>query len=465
MRALLVNVGHGQSAEDHHPRHHVAPMDLALAASILEEDGWRVDLWDTVLTPLATRADIARKVAAKAPDLLLVRPLHATAETTLHLLRSVAGTVPMRLALGPSVPHMLRELLSPDPGPAPADGALVGEPEGTLRDLLPDLRESRLPDRLAGLQTSPDRPAPPRPFLKDLDALPLPAHHLLVGRGYRFRYPLDVSGPLRIGYVLSSRGCALGCIFCAPVERETFGAKYRYRSAAGIVDELALLRSLGVNGVYFIDDFFGFSPKRIDELCDEMLRRDVVLPWCAQVRAHGLSQELLDKMRRAGCSTLCFGAESGSDRVLEVLRKGVTVGEVRAQAQRIRKAGIQLVGYFIVGVPTETDVERRATYRFIEEMAPDVVQLHIFNVFPGAPAMDLFPDRYTDDGTKFTGPLALDAHLRDLDRERREFYRRYYLSPRYLGRTLRRRWRPLLHNLGDEARFVAGATRFFLEGR
>jgi anaerobic magnesium-protoporphyrin IX monomethyl ester cyclase len=463
VRALLVNVGHGQEPADPHPRHHVAPMDLAQCAAILEADGWRVELWDTVLTPSASSAEIEARVRHKAPDLLIVRPLHASLHVAEQLLRSQAGTTALRLAMGPLVPHIANDLLADGELGRAADGAIVGEPEPTLIDLLPHLREGRLPASLAGLRTRAGEREKPRAFLKDLDSLPIPAQHLLVGRGYRFRYPLDVDGPLHIGYVLTSRGCALGCIFCAPVERETFGTKYRFRSADHVVDELLRLRELGANAVYFIDDFFGFSPRRIRDLCEAMIARDAVMPWCAQIRAQGISLDLLRLMRRAGCSTLCFGAESGSDRVLGLLRKGVTVAEVREQAARIRHAGIQLVGYFIVGVPGETDAERQTTYDFIEEIAPDLVQLHIFNVFPGAPAMDMFPERYVEEGTKFTGPRGLDQRMIDLDRERRSFYRRYYLSPRYLGRALRRRWRPLLHNFGEEAEFVVRTTRFFLE--
>ena len=110
------------------------------------------------------------------------------------------------------------------------------------------------------------------------------------------------------------------------------------------------------------------------------------------------------------------------------------------------------------------EAERSATYDFIRELAPDVVQLHIFNVYPGAPAMEAYPELYAESGTKFTGPTELDRDNVALDDERRTFYRRYYLSPSYIQRALRRRWRPLLHNLGEELGFAWRSTRFFLGG-
>ncbi|MGM0578479.1 MAG: B12-binding domain-containing radical SAM protein [Myxococcota bacterium] len=465
MRALLINVGHGADTADRHPRHHVAPVDLAQAAAILEQAGWVVDLWDTALEPHADPAAIAARARAKAPDLLVARPLHHTAATTDRLLRTAAAPDTLRLAMGPSAAHLADRLLTCPNGLAPANGVLVGEPEGTLMDLLPHLADGSLPEELPGLQLRRGQPPKPRAFLRDLDALPLPSHHLLVGRGYRFRYPLDVDGPLRMGYVLTSRGCALQCVFCAPSERETFGTQYRWRSADHIVDELEVLRDLGANAVYFIDDFFGFSKGRIRDLCEAMLRRGAVLPWVAQVRAQGLDLELLKLMRRAGCSTLCFGAESGSDRVLRILKKGITTAQLREQARLIHEAGIQLVAYFIVGVPGETDAERAATYELIREIRPDLVQIHIFNLFPGSSAMELYPELYSPTGSKFTGPATMGPELERLDRERRAFYLRYYLDPRNLGRMVRRRWRPILANLGDEVDFAWQATRYFMRNR
>jgi len=93
-----------------------------------------------------------------------------------------------------------------------------------------------------------------------------------------------------------------------------------------------------------------------------------------------------------------------------------------------------------------------------------VVQLHIFNVFPGSPAMEQFGSMYSESGTKFIGPQGQDDRLEALDEERRAFYLRYYLNPRYVLRTLRRRWRPLLANFGEEASFALRSTRFFLGG-
>ena len=468
-RALLINVAHGiDEVGFDHPRHHVAPMDLGIAAATLERDGWNVELWDTQTQPHIDPERIARMAHAKAPELLILRPNHRTIQTSAALAARLRDTTSLRCALGPAVqPHLTRLLSEPHEGAdcPPLSAGFVGEPEGTLNEILPALREGTFPEGVAGLSTTHHPHPVSRPFIRDLDALEHPAHRLFMGQGYQFRYPLDVDGPLRIGYSMTSRGCALGCVFCAPIERESYGRQYRWRSAESVCDELAELVRLGANAVYFVDDFFAFSNRRLEELCETLLRRGVVLPWAAQVRAQGLSLDTLRLMRRAGCSTLCFGAESGSDRVLKMLRKGVTTDQILKQSELIRQAGIQQVGYFIVGVPGETDQERGETYRLIQRLQPDVAQIHIFNVFEGAPAYTdpRFTPHFDPEATKFSGPRGpMGETYTRLRQERRRFYRRYYFAPRYLGRQLRRRWRPMLSNLSNEFDFARRSARYFL---
>ena len=101
-RALLINVGHGHLSSDNHPRHNVAPMDLAQCAAILENAGWRVELWDTVLEHDEEASVIERRVQAKKPDLLVLRPLAHTAHTTHMLGRASLSCSGIRLAMGPS---------------------------------------------------------------------------------------------------------------------------------------------------------------------------------------------------------------------------------------------------------------------------------------------------------------------------------------------------------------------------
>ena len=102
-------------------------MDLAQCAAILEAAGWTVDLWDTIMTPTATQEEVQKRVRAEAPDLLLVRPLAHTSETTVLLCKSLAEQEILCLAMGPSGPHRAAQLLTPIDGVAPTRGVLVGE--------------------------------------------------------------------------------------------------------------------------------------------------------------------------------------------------------------------------------------------------------------------------------------------------------------------------------------------------
>jgi radical SAM superfamily enzyme YgiQ (UPF0313 family) len=276
--------------------------------------------------------------------------------------------------------------------------------------------------------------------IADVDALPLPPHAELLAGGYTVAYPVQRRERLRCAYVLSTRGCPHACTFCSPVEMRSRFLPYRVRNVEAVADELAQVAALGANVVYFNDDNFLRDRARVVALCEAILRRRLDLTWLADARVDDVDPALLPLLRRAGCSTLCLGVESGSQRVLDALRKGITVEQTRAAAAAIRRAGIWVVAYVIFGSPGETEAERRATWHLLDEIRPELVQCHRFAWYPmargerGDPTWQRHGNKFASDSTG-APPLAFDQ---------RDLYRQYYLSPRFVldyART-RGRWLP-----------------------
>jgi len=321
-------------------------------------------------------------------------------------------------------------------------GVLGGEYEGWIGAVAESLASGAKPQAPGWTERGPDGPhtAVAAIPIADVDGLPMPAHAELLAGGYTVAYPVQRRDRLRCAYVLSTRGCPHACTFCSPVEMRSRFLPYRVRSVEAVADELSLVSRLGANVVYFNDDNFLRDRVRVAALCEEILRRGLQLTWLADARVDDVEPELLPLMRRAGCSTLCMGIESGSQRVLDALRKGITVEQTRTATAAIRRAGIWTVAYVIVGSPGETEAEREATWHLLDEIRPELVQCHRFAWYPMARGERSDPAWYKH-GDKFASdPTAAPA----LAFDQRDLYRKYYLSPRFVWDYARTRgpWLP-----------------------
>ena len=175
------------------------------------------------------------------------------------------------------------------------------------------------------------------------------------------------------------------------------------------------------------------------------------ISWCAQVRAGDIDDEVAEAMARAGCASVACGIESGSDRVLNLLRKGTSVDAMQRGAQALKRAGIGLVAYVIIGVPGETAEERESTLRLAESLDASLVQVHVFVSYPGTQAMDEHPELGGAGATKFVPSPSRPDH-EELLALQRQFYRRFYLSPGNLMRHAVSRFPQIMANPGGELR-------------
>ncbi len=223
-----------------------------------------------------------------------------------------------------------------------------------------------------------DNEAPP--LIKKLDDLPLPARHLL---------PMDSyfqANPEKLVYIFTTRGCPFKCIFC---QKELTGRGFRVRSTELIVDELEqLVKGYDPGVVLFVDEILTLRKKRIHEMCDEIIRRGLKFEWIANTRADCVDYPLLKHMHRAGCRRIYYGWESGSQRMLDVLKKDLTPEEIVEAAKMTRRAGIWAKVYLIVGSPGETKEDIEETEKVLRLAGPDLVRVSVFNPLIGTESWD-----------------------------------------------------------------------------
>ena len=266
------------------------------------------------------------------------------------------------------------------------DYVLKGEAEETLPQFLKALDGGRDEDLaavagLAGVRDGEvfvDSPAPP--LIKKLDELPMPARHLL---------PMDTFfklNPERLIYIFTTRGYPFKCIFC---QKELTGRGFRVRSTQLIVDELEhIVKTYDPGVILFVDEILTLRRKRIHEMCDEILRRGLKFEWIANTRADCVDYPLLKHMHRAGCRRIYYGWESGSQRMLDVLKKDLTPEEIVEAARMTRRAGIWAKVYLIVGSPGETRRDIEETEKVLRLAGPDLVRVSVFNPLIGTESWD-----------------------------------------------------------------------------
>jgi anaerobic magnesium-protoporphyrin IX monomethyl ester cyclase len=219
------------------------------------------------------------------------------------------------------------------------------------------------------------------------------------------------------------------------------GKRFRARSPKNVLAELELLRDkYGADAITFYDDTFTFDMERAREICEEIKRRGFKVPWDCRTRVDRVSRGLLAIMRSANCQLIHFGVESGSQEILNAMKKGVTVEQNMRAIQWAKEAGILVAISVIIGYPGENEKTVQETVEFIRKSEPDYVYVCVPTPYPGTELYDIIKslgwkmstdwNGYDEQTPLFENPNLPPERIRAI---RREFYNRY-LSPLYILR-------------------------------
>ena len=232
------------------------------------------------------------------------------------------------------------------------DISVYGEGERTVVELWDKIEKGKSYDDVKGIAFRKNDKItvnPRQELIENLDNLPFPARHLFPMKKYSEEFSLYVSPIYSVG---TSRGCPFSCAFCS--NNVIFGRTYRTRSPENIVNEIEhLIDGYGVKGIYFREDIFTMNSKRVYGICDEINKRDLDFKWICESRVNTINQEMLRSMKKAGCELIWFGVESGSQRVLDLMHKQITLSQSRNAFSLCKKIKLKAGGSFLIGIPGE----------------------------------------------------------------------------------------------------------------
>jgi len=330
-----------------------------------------------------------------------------------------------------------------DAGAEALDAAVTGEGELTSVEALLRLCSGATLAGVKGLawrERGEIRDNGPRELIMDLDALPFPARDLLDDAGsyvpppatYR-RWPVAV--------MTTSRGCNRHCLYCFQIDR-TRSRGIRYRSVDDVLDEIELCLKQGYREIKFIDDTLAADYDRAMALAAGIKGRGLDFTWFASACVNQVDKPLLQAFKDAGCWAILFGAESGVQKNLNTIRKGIRLADTRAAVKAAQEVGLKVLTPFLIGIPGETYDEALETIRFACELNPDVANFHAITPFPGTDLYDRMAEfgsvsaeltDYTYQGIAFVPHTMTREQIAEL---RQLAFKRFYSRPSFLLRRL-----------------------------
>jgi anaerobic magnesium-protoporphyrin IX monomethyl ester cyclase len=438
-----------------------APLGLLYIAAVLDQAGETVAAIDGAAEQENVDS-VVRRVKEYQPDVVGIGSFTVSFETTRRLGAALKRALPeVPIVLGSYHVSLVPEVAMED---TCFDVGVIGEGEHTMLELIAHFKGERSLESVDGIcYRDPDGTlqfTKPRKKFKSLDHLPFPARHLLPPNIYR-PVPVDEHAFPKFSMV-TSRGCPHACAFC---QKSRSG--YRSHSPGYIVDEIEhLVRDFGVKDIAFVDSLFCANKKRVHAVCDEILRRGVKVSWTCSSRVEVVDKPLLQKMKAAGCWRTRFGVESGSDRVLDFISKGITKDKIRRAITAADEVGLRPKAFFMVGHMPDTRESILETIEFAKSIPLHDVTVQINTILPQTPQEEVWNldgEKWgrvvtaTTDEKSFWEPTFVPWGLEssDIIELHRRFYREFYLRPVVIARHLEN-----MKSWADVRKYVAASSLF-----
>ncbi len=467
MKILLVNPS-SKHAKKGYSSAIYPPLGILYIAAVLKNANHKVKVIDAFVLSIKkdyTYETLKKDIQEFQPDVLGVPCFTSNIEGSEKILDICKEVSPNTITLigGPhitAIPESILKIPS-------ADYGVYGESEYIILDFIEKLEKKQSLKNLPGIISKEDNKIKfqPKDYIKDLDELPFPAYELV---------PMNLYQPSPATYrqlpattLITSRGCPFQCIFC---HKPIFGNRFRPHSAERVVNEIEYLnKNYGIKDIRIYDDTFTLDKKRVIEVCNLLIEKNLGITWNCTTRVDCIDKELLQIMKKSGCYNISYGVESGSERVLKLIKKGITKERIREVFKLTKEVGIESIGFFIIGLPTQTKEEILETIEFAKEIDPDYVQFTLVNPHPDTELYELCKQNgkvSIGDFSNFKTYSNVDAELPFIpdtlsEKELKKLYKKAYISFYFRPKYISKRIKKILTDKEPLQRLKRGITTIF----
>ena len=440
-------IGYGLRSQNRWPRKrgdktNRYPILLCYTATLLKENGFEVFYIDSVIQDFDLVKTL-EEIEILNPDIIFIETATPTYNFDIEFVGKIKEKIPeVKILMAGSHVTMFPEKCIEE---SKVDVVIKGEQDMVTLNVASALRDGKSLNEIKGICFRENKRiinSENAVLINDLDSLPFPDRNLIPHQWY-------AEGHVRnfpFTFVMAARGCPNKCAFCL-WPNIFYNHRVRVRSSKNIVDELEwLIKEYGMKEVFFDDDTFNISKKRVMNICNEILNRDVKIIWSCSGRVDCVDEEMLRFMKKAGCKLICYGVESANEKTLEKTHKGINLEMARSAVKLTQKARIIVHVNLMVGFPWETREEMENTINFGLELNADTVQYSLVFPHPGSEMYDWalkenwFYDEAKNNFSMFdmtSGPVSkTEVSREELMNIVSKAHARFFLRPGYIIKQL-----------------------------
>lgn len=417
------------------------PTSLLSIASVIKKSSRKISL----LTPefKNSRDGIKEQIIEKHPDIIIIPTSTTTFREDAEFLKEIKEKISVTTIVYGSHVTFLPKLSLKE---SSIDFIVMREPEYVIRDLIDSIERNLNIKKIRGIgfkEKDRVKVNPPYPFIKNLDELPFPDRELV--KGIDYFNPLIKETPWTIA--LSSRGCFGKCIFCT--SPQFYGNTFRARSPENVVKEIEEIKKMGYKEIFFRDETFTMNMKRTSKICKLILKKDIKISWICNSRIGTVNKEFMKLMKDAGCHVIKFGVESGVQNILDNIKKGTRIGEIKKTFSDAHDVGIDTHAHVMLGCVGETEKTVNKTIDFVKEIDPTTATFGAFTAYPGTELFKSIKNKVPElgDGTQydisrlhtigFYNYVFCDLSDEEIGKAVHNAYRKFYLRPKYVLNNLK----------------------------